>query len=178
MSSQLPALPSSIAPVNSALEPSWVRNGSESTRQAYASALAFEEMLLEQMSSSLSEAGSSEGTEGEAEGQPPAPKLGGGAFSSMLPQALAKGVAAGGGLGLAAELTRELQGTQAPSAGAAISSQGGASAPQGDAGASNGAAVPPAAPAAPTSQVAPVAPPAAAPASGSPNTAVDGGTLA
>jgi Rod binding domain-containing protein len=116
-SDQAGARASALPPVNSALEPQWVRKGSASTHQAYQSAPAFEEMLIEQMTSTLGETGSagsegtgSEGTGGEAEGSPP--MLGGSIYSSLLPQALSKGIVAGGGLGLAAQLTRELQGAQ------------------------------------------------------------------
>ncbi|HEY1834504.1 MAG TPA: hypothetical protein VGG08_08715 [Solirubrobacteraceae bacterium] len=111
MSSLGGSLPASVAPVNQALEPAWVRNGSTATQQAYHTALAFEEMLLEQLSSALTQDGvQGEGEEaGAAEGEESAPKLGGGLFSSMLPQALSQGLVAGGGLGVADELTRELQ---------------------------------------------------------------------
>ena len=36
--------------VNQALEPDWVRHGSAATQKAYASALSFEETLVEQLS--------------------------------------------------------------------------------------------------------------------------------
>jgi Rod binding domain-containing protein len=100
--------------VNQALEPAWVRHGSTATQQAYASALAFEQTLVEQLSQSLastsgldgesSEGGSSSeagGSEGAGASSSP--------ISSMLPQALAAGVMHGGGLGLAAQLTHDLE---------------------------------------------------------------------
>jgi hypothetical protein len=100
--------------VDQALEPAWVRHGSTATQQAYSSALAFEETLVEQLSQSLastsglsgesSEGGSSSeagGSEGAGAGSSP--------ISSMLPQALAAGVMHAGGLGLAAQLTRSLE---------------------------------------------------------------------
>jgi Rod binding domain-containing protein len=107
MSSLGASLPAGVAPVNQALEPTWVRNGSAATQQAYHTALAFEEMLLEQLSGALTQ----DGLQGESEesGEEGAPKLGGGVFSSLLPQALSQGLVAGGGLGVADELTRELQ---------------------------------------------------------------------
>jgi len=140
MSSQVSGLAgapaSALPPINSALEPAWVRKGSASTRAAYDSALAFEQVLVEQLTSSLGES-SALGGEGSAngegsapgsEGEGPGPQLGGGMLSSMLPQALSKGIIAGGGLGLAAQLTHELQGLQAPTEAA---SAGGVSAPRG-----------------------------------------------
>jgi Rod binding domain-containing protein len=126
----LPAVTGStgVPAVNQALEPAWVRRGSTATQQAYASALAFEETLVEQLSQSLastsglggesseggssSEAGGSEGSGGSSS-----------PISSMLPQALAAGVMHAGGLGLAAQLTHDLEkaggATQAQSSGGA-----------------------------------------------------------
>jgi hypothetical protein len=103
--------------VNQALEPTWVRRGSASTQKAYETALAFEETLVEQLSQSLTATSGLEGEgaqEGEAgqEGGALAPSAGGGEISSLLPQALTGGVMQAGGLGLAAQLTRELQGSQ------------------------------------------------------------------
>jgi hypothetical protein len=103
--------------VNQALEPDWVRRGSASTQKAYDTALAFEQTLVEQLSQALtatSEGESSqEGEAGAEEGAAPAP--GGGELSAMLPQALSGGVMHAGGLGLAAQLTRDLAGTQGAS---------------------------------------------------------------
>ena len=51
----LMSVPTATAPglpvVNQALEPAWVRHGSAATQKAYESALAFEEVLVEQLSS-------------------------------------------------------------------------------------------------------------------------------
>jgi Rod binding domain-containing protein len=110
--------------VNQTLEPAWVRNGSASTQKAYQTALAFEEMLVEQLSKSLattSGLGGEDGQEGEsAQAGSETSGAGGGPLSSMLPQALTSGVMSAGGLGLAAQMTRELQGaaTQTAAAGA------------------------------------------------------------
>lgn len=121
--------------VNQALEPAWVRRGSPATQKAYASALAFEQTLVEQLSKSLATTsglggeGSQEGGSGSeeggstTEGGSSAFGAGNSELSSMLPQALAAGVMDAGGLGMAAQLTRELQGVQA----AAQAQSGGAS---------------------------------------------------
>jgi len=97
-----------------ALEPDWVRHGSATVQKDYQAALEFEQMLVTQMASSLTQngelAGGGSGEEGSGESQP-----GAGIYSSMLPQALASSVVSGGGLGIAAELTRQL----APNADAA-----------------------------------------------------------
>jgi Rod binding domain-containing protein len=129
--------------VNQALEPEWVRRGSAATQQAYASALAFEETLVEQLSQSLASTSGLDGESGEGgSGSEAGGSEGAGAssspISSMLPQALAAGVMQGGGLGLAAQLTHDLEtagrGTQAPGGGgAAPAAEPGAITPAGGA---------------------------------------------
>jgi Rod binding domain-containing protein len=112
----LPA--SSVPAVDQALEPAWVRRGSASTQKAYQSALAFEQVLVEQLSQSLtatSGLGGESAGEGEASGEAGASSAtASGPFSSMLPQALTSGVMNAGGLGLAAQMTRRLQDASAP----------------------------------------------------------------
>ncbi len=116
------ALSGSAAPpvVNQALEPKWVRDGSASTQKAYQSALAFEQTLVEQLSSSLTRAsglGGESSGEGGTGSEEEGASQGGGAgseLSSLLPQSLASSVMEAGGLGLAAQLTRGLQDTSAP----------------------------------------------------------------
>jgi Rod binding domain-containing protein len=127
--------------VNEALEPAWVRHGSETVKETYQSAQAFEGMLIEQLTSSLGadgvggESENESGTGGEEEGS--SLHFGGGALSSMLPQALSQGVVDGGGLGLAAQLTQQMVGEMGAGAtstettqaeGPAVSASGGASA--------------------------------------------------
>ncbi|HEX5853078.1 MAG TPA: hypothetical protein VFY36_08295 [Solirubrobacteraceae bacterium] len=100
-----PGLPA----VNEALKPAWVRNGSAETQKTYATALAFEQMLVEQLSKSLTAASGLEGGAGsEADGSS---SMGTNQLSSLLPQALADGVMSAGGLGLAAQITREARST-------------------------------------------------------------------
>jgi len=91
-----------------ALEPAWVRHGSATVKKEYAAALQFEQMLLTQLASSVAKSAEPGGEGSEAEGASSEP--GASVYSSMLPQALASGVLSGGGLGLAAELTRQLAG--------------------------------------------------------------------
>jgi hypothetical protein len=122
--------------VNQALEPTWVRNGSSSTQKAYQAALSFEQTLVEQLAHSLTTSsglGGESSQEGEAGAEEGGSSMAGASqLSSTLPQALASGVMNAGGLGLAAELTKGLQGTQgaAPqtSSGAAMGTTGGADA--------------------------------------------------
>jgi Rod binding domain-containing protein len=100
--------------VDQALEPAWVRHGSAATQKAYASALAFEETLVEQLSQSLASTSgldgeSSEGGSGSEAGGSEGAGASSSPISSMLPQALSAGVMHAGGLGLAAQLTHDLE---------------------------------------------------------------------
>lgn len=124
-----------LPPVNQALEPAWVRRGSKAVQQDYRTALAFEGMLLDQLARSLAQTsgleGEGAGQEGEGSSSEGGPSLGGsqsGPFSSMLPQALSSSITGAGGLGMAAELTRELQGPAGAGAGSALAGGTGASA--------------------------------------------------
>jgi Rod binding domain-containing protein len=128
-------LPSSGLPsVNQTLEPAWVRKGSAATQKAYETALAFEQMLVEELSQSLT-ASSGLGGESGAEGESSEGSAGGGGASgplaSMLPQALTSGVMSAGGLGLAAQMTRQLAGAAAHGAGEGGATTGGTSASTG-----------------------------------------------
>jgi Rod binding domain-containing protein len=106
-----------LPPVNQALEPEWVRHGSAATQKAYQSALVFEQTLVEQLSKSLTTASglsgeSAEGESGSEVGGSSASEAGDSQLSSMLPQALSAGVMNAGGLGMAAQMTRQLEGVQ------------------------------------------------------------------
>lgn len=112
--------------VNQALEPASVRNGSPATQKAYASALDFEDMLVQQLSQSLTEsarsAGGSEGGEGGEGGESTeGGEAANGELSSLLPQSLTEGVMSQGGLGLAQQLLPALD----PSTPAKVASSGG-----------------------------------------------------
>jgi Rod binding domain-containing protein len=108
--SGLPAM-SGLPTVAATAEPEFVRNGSASVKGAYKEALGFEAMLVEALTKSmaqsggLGEGGQAGGSEGEGESE------GGGAstlVSSMLPQTLSEALTRGGGLGLATQLTSEI----------------------------------------------------------------------
>jgi Rod binding domain-containing protein len=121
--------------VNQALEPAWVRHGSPTTQRDYATALAFERTLVEQLSKSMTAAGQS-GEEGSPEGESGG-AMGAGLsqFSSMLPPALSSSVMSSGGLGLAAQLTRAMQGpgSAAPHSAGSVSPETGGTSPGGTA---------------------------------------------
>ncbi len=104
--------------VNQASEPEWVRHGSPATQKAYESALAFEQTLVEQLSKSLTATSgltgeSSQEGESGSEGGSSASGAGDSQLASMLPQALTASVMNAGGLGLAAQMTHELEGVRA-----------------------------------------------------------------
>jgi Rod binding domain-containing protein len=124
-------LPSSGLPtVNQTLEPAWVRKGSAATQKAYETALAFEQMLVEELSQSLtatSGLGGESGQEGESSEGSSGSGGASGPLSSMLPQALTSGVMSAGGLGLAAQMTRQLAGAAAQGAGVGGATTGGTS---------------------------------------------------
>jgi Rod binding domain-containing protein len=112
--------------VNQALEPAWVRKGSASTQKAYESALAFEQSLVEQLAKSLADTSGLSGESSQEGGESgEGSSAGSSQLSSMLPQALTSGVMDGGGLGMAAQMTQQLEGVQAP---AAAKASGGTSA--------------------------------------------------
>jgi hypothetical protein len=92
---------------STAAAPAWVRDGSPELQHEYALGLEFEQLLSQQMASAMTAgAGLGEEAEGE-EGAGAMP--GGGVFSTMLSGALSQGVSDGGGLGVAAELARDMQ---------------------------------------------------------------------
>ncbi len=98
--------------INQALEPEWVRRGSASTQKAYETALSFEQTLVEQLSQSLASTsglGGGSSQEGES-GSEQGGSAGDSQLSSMLPQSLTAGIMNAGGLGMAAQMTRELAG--------------------------------------------------------------------
>ncbi len=122
MSVEPAANPAATASSGLAGAPAWVRKGSPELQRDYALGLEFEKMLAQQLAGSLTAtAGLGEG-EGspEGEGGAGAPAMpGAGVLSTMLSGALADGTSAAGGLGLAAEIARDMQSrTGATSAGA------------------------------------------------------------
>ena len=103
---------SDLPVVNQALEPEWVRHGSAATQKAYEGALSFEQTLVEQLSQSLANTSGlgGESAQEEAGGEGGSSGSGSSQLSSMLPQALTASVMNAGGLGLAAQMTRDLEG--------------------------------------------------------------------
>lgn len=95
----MPDPTTALPPIDAATLPPEVRKGGADARKLYQAALAFEEVLTRQLTQQLVEASQT----GDDDDDPA-----GGAYASMLPDALAQGVTASGGLGLAPELYRIL----------------------------------------------------------------------
>jgi Rod binding domain-containing protein len=99
-----------LPPIDATFEPASVRNGSPAVQKAYASALDFESMLVQQLSQSLSETSGLSGATGESEAEGSGEGAEGASdpasaqLSSLLPQTLTEGVMSQGGLGLAQQL--------------------------------------------------------------------------
>jgi Rod binding domain-containing protein len=117
-----------LPPIDPTFEPASVRSGSPAVQKAYASALDFESMLVQQLSQSLTQT-SGLGGEGEAGAEAGGEGRGGGAggdpitaqLSSLLPQSLTTSVMSHGGLGMA----QQLMGTMLPEASSKVGSTGG-----------------------------------------------------
>jgi Rod binding domain-containing protein len=92
-------------------EPAWVSDGSAKVQREYALGLEFERLLVTQLATSMTASAEPSGESAQAEGGGDAASS---VLSSMIPGALADGVVAGGGLGLAAQLTRQIEGAGPP----------------------------------------------------------------
>jgi len=89
-----------LPPIDRSLLPADVRDASPAKRRTYEAALGFERMLVAQLAKSLSDTTGGENEESSAATQ---------TYRSMLPDALADGIIAGGGLGLAKDIFKELR---------------------------------------------------------------------
>jgi Rod binding domain-containing protein len=102
--------------VNQAREPASVRNGSAAVQKAYQSALAFEQVLVEQLAKSLTATAGLGGEEEGGEGSNPEASE----ISSTLPQTLSASVMSAGGLGMAAQMTQQMQAHSGEANGGAV----------------------------------------------------------
>jgi Rod binding domain-containing protein len=109
-----------IPGLNVADIPANVRNGNNTAKQAYTEGLAFENVLVNELSQQLSSTmyGGS-GTDAALPGDGSAGSDGGdssssgllsgaGAYASMIPQALTSSIMSGGGMGIAEEFAQEI----------------------------------------------------------------------
>ena len=104
-----------IPNLNVATVPTNIRTGGSKAMQAYSEGLAFEDMLVNELSQQLSKSmyggtgdGSTTGTSGST-GDSSSSMLGGAsAYASMIPQALTSSIMDGGGLGMAESFAEQL----------------------------------------------------------------------
>ena len=90
----------SLPPIDRSALPAEIRNGSAQDRKTYTAALGFERMLVEQLAKSMSKTADGDDDSGADAATT--------TYRDLLPGALADGVIAGGGLGLARQLTPAL----------------------------------------------------------------------
>jgi hypothetical protein len=114
----LPA--SSMGPIDPAKEPASVRNGDQKAKNAYATGMAFENVLVSELAQQLTATvpgldGSDDGLGGTNNNSSSSGSSGGvggggglGAYSSLLPQTLATSIVSGGGTGIAMEIAKAI----------------------------------------------------------------------
>jgi Rod binding domain-containing protein len=94
---------SPIPPIDNALLPAEIRDGSATDKKSYQAALGFERMLLGELTKAMADtAKPADGSDSEDGGQPQ--DAASSMYMQMLPDQLADAVTAGGGLGLAKTL--------------------------------------------------------------------------
>jgi Rod binding domain-containing protein len=136
----------SVGPVNAAQEPAAVRNGDQKAKNAYQVGMAFEKMLLNQLTQEMANTAttsgddSSDSSDGSGSSDGSASGLMGSdaassTYGQMLPDALSSGIMSSGGLGVAMQIAKALDpalasatGTTTSAAGAATTSAGGSAA--------------------------------------------------
>jgi Rod binding domain-containing protein len=100
--------------VDPATEPAAVRNGGTKAEQAYETGLAFEQMLVSELTQELQSSTSSDGSDGSGGGDGSDSGLLGNSSDSadmlgqLLPQALTQGITSTGGLGVAAQIAASI----------------------------------------------------------------------
>ncbi len=106
-----------IGPIDEALLPQSVRTGSTADKNAYSAALGFEQMLVQQLSQSLTDSTSTDGLGDDSDdatdddsGLGSTDDTSDSPYASLLPDALAQGIMNAGGLGLAQQLAPALEG--------------------------------------------------------------------
>ena len=108
---------SGIPAIDQATEPESVRRGGAAARQAYETGLGFESMLVSELAQQLTSTISGSGSGGDGLGGPSADGSDGsdgssdpaaGAYSSLLPSALAQGVMSGGDTGVAMQIAQSI----------------------------------------------------------------------
>jgi Rod binding domain-containing protein len=98
----------SLPIVDQAALPAEVRNGTDKQKQAYAAALGFEQMLVQQLTKSLAQDAMGSGEDSGAEDGGAGTDSGASMYTDMVSSSLATGIAQQGGLGLANSLYQSL----------------------------------------------------------------------
>ena len=93
---------STLPPIDSSVLPAAVRNGSAADKKNYQAALGFERMLVQQLTKAMADTTKT----GEGDDASDAATT---TYQSMLPDALADGITASGGLGLAAQIYKGMK---------------------------------------------------------------------
>jgi hypothetical protein len=115
LSASLPA--STLPPIDPAYEPQSVRKGNTAAKNAYQEGLAFEDVLVNELSQELtatvpglsgSDSGSDDGLGGTDSSSSGLGDSGLGAYASLLPQALTNSVMSGGGTGIAMQIAQSI----------------------------------------------------------------------
>lgn len=98
---------SALPPVDQALLPAEVRNGSAKDKKAYQAALGFERVLLGELTKALADTAkpADESDGGDGQSHDAASSM----YMQMLPDQLADSIVAGGGIGLAESLYRSIK---------------------------------------------------------------------
>jgi Rod binding domain-containing protein len=99
---------SSLPPIDSSLIPADVRKGGAEDQKLYATALQFESELTRQLSQSLTASVTDTGDDDSGDGSTSSDAATN-TYAQMLPDALAKSIESGGGLGLAPQLYAALK---------------------------------------------------------------------
>ena len=86
-----------LPPVDASQLPAEIRDASRDAQRAYLAALGFEQILVRQLAQTMLESVDSDESNATAS-----------VYRQMLPDALAEGIAAGGGIGLAPELYKSI----------------------------------------------------------------------
>jgi Rod binding domain-containing protein len=94
----------SLPAIDQATLPAEIRNGTDEQKQAYTAALGFERMLLSQLTKSLAKDAMGGNEEDSDSGSSP--------YSDMVASSLADGIGQQGGVGLADQVYRSLEGSR------------------------------------------------------------------
>ena len=94
---------STLPPIDASVLPAAVRNGSDADKKNYQAALGFERMLVQQLTKAMADTTKTGGDEDDSSGAATS------TYRAMLPDALADGITASGGLGLAGQIYKELK---------------------------------------------------------------------